>query len=169
MSDLFYNTPARKKFLKPDNTESALIIDYLSKITLAYPHIKIRLINNGTILFSTQGNGDVHRNVLTVYSKQIEEGLIAVKGQAENQRISLTGYIGKPNYSKGNRKFQIFFVNGRWINSKLIESAVSEAYADKLFSGRYPISFLFLRVDPEKLDVNIHPNKMDVRFLKSSL
>lgn len=166
VSDLFYNTPARKKFLKPDNTESALIIDYLSKITLAYPHIKIRLINNGTILFSTQGNGDVHRNVLTVYSKQIEEGLIAVKGQAENQRISLTGYIGKPNYSKGNRKFQIFFVNGRWINSKLIESAVSEAYADKLFSGRYPISFLFLRVDPEKLDVNIHPNKMDVRFFE---
>lgn len=168
VTDLFFNTPARKKFLKPDNTESTMIIDYLSKMTLAYPDIKIRLINNGTILFSTQGNGDVQRNVLTVYSRQIEENLLFVESEIQNQAISLNGYIGKPDYSKKNRKFQIFFVNGRWINSKTMESAVSQAYADKIFKGRYPIAFLFLKVDSSKLDVNIHPNKMDVRFFEET-
>lgn len=166
VTDLFYNTPARKKFLKADNIESSMIIDYLSKITLAYPYIKIRLINNGTILFSTQGSGNVQRNVLTVYSKQIQENLLSIEGQTQNQTISLSGYIGKPSYSKKNRKFQIFFVNGRWINSKAMEAAVSQAYVDKMFAGRYPIAFLFLKVDPAKLDVNIHPNKMDVRFFE---
>ncbi|NCB41710.1 MAG: DNA mismatch repair endonuclease MutL [Clostridia bacterium] len=164
VSDLFFNTPARKKFLKADNIESSFVIDYISKMTLAYPYIKIRLINNGTILFSTQGNGDIHRNILTVYSKQIDESLIFLEDYESNQTALLTGYIGKPDHSKKNRRFQIFFVNGRWITSKIIESALANAYEDKLFPGRYPVAFLFLKIDPLELDVNIHPNKMHVRF-----
>lgn len=162
IEDLFFNTPARQKFMKPDATESTLIIDFISKMTLAYPQIKIRLINNGNILFSTPGKGDVYSNILTIYSKEIGDKLIPL--QEEYEQISLTAYVSAPNNSKTNRKSQIFFVNGRYISSKLLENAVTEAYAEKLFEGRYPIAFLFLQIAPEKLDVNIHPNKREVRF-----
>ena len=162
ISDLFYNTPARMKFMKPDNTESTLIIDFVSKMALAYPGIKIRLINNGSILFSTPGKGDIYTNILTIYSREIGEKLIRV--EAAQEGMKLTAYVSPPSQSRANRKSQVFFVNGRWIFSKLLESAVSDAYAEKLFEGRYPIAFLFLSVAPESLDVNIHPNKKEVRF-----
>ena len=162
IEDLFFNTPARLKFMKPDATESTLIIDFISKMTLAYPEIKIRLINNGNILFSTAGKGDIYSNILTIYSKEIGEKLICLKEEHEN--MSLTAFVSAPNNSKTTRKSQIFFVNGRYINSKLMENAVTDAYLEKLFEGRYPISFLFLQVSPENLDVNIHPNKKEVRF-----
>lgn len=162
IEDLFFNTPARMKFMKPDATESTLIIDFISKMTLAYPQIRIRLINNGNILFSTPGKGDIYSNILTIYSKEIGDKLIHL--QDENEQMSLVAYVSAPNNSKTNRKSQIFFVNGRYISSKLMENAVAEAYLEKMFDGRYPIAFLFLQVAPEKLDVNIHPNKREVRF-----
>ena len=162
IQDLFYNTPARLKFMKPDATESTLIIDFISKMSLAYPDIKIRLINNGSILFSTSGKGDIYSNILTIYSRDIGERLIHLK--EDGQEMLLEAYISDPGYSKSNRKSQIFFVNGRNISSKLLENAISEAYAEKLFDGRYPVIFLFLKVAPDKLDVNIHPNKKEVRF-----
>lgn len=162
VEDLFFNTPARLKFMKPDATESTLIIDFISKMTLAYPEIKIRLINNGNILFSTPGKGDVYSNILTIYSREIGDKLIHLR--EEDGQMSLEAFVSAPNNSKTNRKSQIFFVNGRYINSKVMESAVSDAYLEKLFEGRYPIAFLFLTVAPETLDVNIHPNKREVRF-----
>lgn len=162
VEDLFFNTPARMKFMKPDAAESTLIIDFISKMTLAYPGIKIRLINNGNILFSTNGKGDIHTNILTIYSKEIGDKLIHLN--EENGDLSLEAFVSAPNNSKTNRKSQIFFVNGRYISSKIMENAVSDAYMEKLFEGRYPISFLFLKIAPEKLDVNIHPNKKEVRF-----
>jgi DNA mismatch repair protein MutL len=162
VEDLFFNTPARLKFLKPDASESTLVIDLISKMALAYPHIKIRLVNNGNILFSTAGKGDIYSGILTIFSRQIGEQLIRLE-EADGP-MSLEAFISAPNNSKTNRKSQIFFVNGRYINSKVMENAVSEAYREKLFEGRYPIAFLFLRVAPEKLDVNIHPNKKEVRF-----
>lgn len=162
IQDLFYNTPARLKFMKPDATESTLIIDFLSKMALAYPSIKIRLINNGTILFSTSGKGDIYSNILTIYSKDVGEKLIHL--QENEGEMFLEAYVSSPSQSKTNRKSQIFFVNGRSISSKLMENAISDAYAEKLFEGRHPIAFLFLQVAPDKLDVNIHPNKKEVRF-----
>ncbi|HVI39861.1 MAG TPA: DNA mismatch repair endonuclease MutL, partial [Anaerovoracaceae bacterium] len=162
IEDLFFNTPARLKFMKQDATESTLIIDFISKMTLAYPQIKIRLINNGNILFSTAGKGDIYSNILTIYSREIGDKLIHL--QENNEQMSLEAFVSAPNNSKTNRKSQIFFVNGRYINSKLMENAVSDAYLEKLFDGRYPIAFLFLQIIPEKLDVNIHPNKKEVRF-----
>lgn len=163
VTDLFYNIPARLKFLKADHTESTLIIDFLSKMALAYPEIKIRLINNGNILFSTPGKGDIYTNILTIYSKEIGQKLIHLE-QNEGETIRIEAYISAPNQSKTNRKSQIFFVNGRYINSKVLDKAVTEAYAEKLFEGRYPIAFLFLYIQPENLDVNIHPNKQEIRF-----
>lgn len=164
ITDLFYNTPVRKKFLKPDNTESALIIEFVSKMALAYPQIKIRLINNGSILFSTQGKGNLYQCILTVYSKKTAAGLIEINAKDESRGLELKGYVSSPDQSRTNQKQQIFFVNGRWIKSKIIESAVKEAYSDKLFEGRYPSAFLFLTVEPHQLDVNIHPNKTEVLF-----
>lgn len=162
VEDLFFNTPARLKFMKPDSTESTLIIDFISKMTLAYPQIKIRLINNGNILFSTTGKGDVYSNILTIYSREIGDKLIRLSD--DNGEMSLEAFVSAPSNSKTNRKSQIFFVNGRYISSRIMENAVSDAYMEKLFEGRYPIAFLFLQVPPEKLDVNIHPNKKEVRF-----
>ncbi|WP_312649235.1 DNA mismatch repair endonuclease MutL [Aminipila sp.] len=162
VSDLFYNTPARLKFMKTDATESTLIIDFISKIALAYADIKIRLINNGTILFSTNGKGDTYSNIITVYSKAVGEGLIYIS--SENENMCLNGYISRPDYSKTNRKQQIFFVNGRVISNKVMDFAVQEGYSERLFEGRYPIAYLFFKIKPELLDVNIHPNKKEVRF-----
>lgn len=162
IEDLFFNTPARLKFMKPDATESTLIIDFISKMTLAYPQIKIRLINNGNILFSTAGKGDIYSNILTIYSKEIGDKLIHL--QEEQEQMTLEAFVSAPNNSKTNRKSQIFFVNGRYISSKIMDNAVADAYLEKLFEGRYPIAFLFLQMAPEKLDVNIHPNKKEVRF-----
>ena len=160
--DLFYNVPARLKFLKPDNTEAALITDYVSKMAIAYPAVRIRLISNGTTLFSSPGKGSLKHALMTVYSPKMCEKLLELAREEEGMR--LTGYISSPTYFERNRRRQIFFVNGRLIKSKLLENAVARAYSDKLFDGQYPAVFLFLNIDPSELDVNIHPHKTEVRF-----
>jgi len=162
VSDLFYNTPARHKFMKSDASESSLIIDFISKMAIAYSAIKMRLINNGNILFSTQGRGDVAGGILTVYSSEIGKNLLPVS--SEDGFLALDGFVSPQGYGKSNKKMQVFFVNGRNISSKTMEKGVSDAYSDKLTSGRYPACFLFLKINPEKLDVNIHPNKKEIRF-----
>lgn len=164
VKNLFFNVPARKKFLKPDNAESSLITDYVSKMALAYPEVKIRLISNGTILFSTTGKGDLKQVILTVFSQQIAKGLIPVSISDDENNLSIRGYISQPTESKTNRKWQIFFVNGRLVKSKVLENAVADAYHDKMFDGHYPIVFLFFNLTPSDLDVNIHPHKTEIRF-----
>ena len=162
VTDLFYNTPARAKFLKSDSAESGRIINLISQIALAYPEIKFRLVNNGNILFSTAGNGDLLSAILSVYKLKEYEDLIPVNYSREKTRI--TGYISKPSLSRTSRKDQIFFVNGRVVESRVLERGVSEGYRERLFEGRFPVVFLFLQTDPADLDVNIHPNKRQVRF-----
>lgn len=160
--DLFYNTPARRKFMKSDAGESSAVIEFVSRISLAYPHLRIRMISNGNMLFSTPGKGDRYKNILTVFSRELGDGLIPV--QAEEGNLRLEGYISNPGESRATRKQQIFFVNGRVVDSKVIQKGISQAYADKLFEGRFPIAFLFLAIRPDSLDVNIHPNKREIRF-----
>ena len=162
VSDLFYNTPARHKFMRTDAIESSLIIDFVSKVAVAYSDIKFRLISNGNILFSTQGKGDILSSILTVYSSEIGKNLIPVL--KESDEMSLYGYVSPPSMSKSTRKKQILFVNGRHISSKVMEKGIIDAFSDKVPSGKYPVCFLFLKIPPEKLDVNIHPNKKEVRF-----
>ena len=163
VKDLFFNTPARMKFLKKDNTESALIIDFISKIALAYPDIRVRLINNGNTLFATQGRGDMFNTIATIYDPAMAKKLIHFKEETENG-ITVNGYISSPDETRANRKNQIFFVNGRYIQSKLLEKCVSDGYREKVFEGRYPVVFLFIKLPPEQTDVNIHPNKKEIRF-----
>ncbi len=162
VEDLFYNTPARLKFMKSDGAETAVITEFMSRIALAYHQCRIRFINNGNVLFSTPGDGDRFRNILTIYDKAVQDQLLPVNVQDAGYQLS--GYISKPSFTKASRKHQIYFVNGRSIVSRVLDKAVDEAYREKMFEGRFPLAFLFLEADPEKLDVNIHPNKKEIRF-----
>ncbi|MCL1981517.1 MAG: DNA mismatch repair endonuclease MutL [Clostridiales bacterium] len=162
VEDMFFNTPARHKFMKTDAAESTLIIDFISKMAIAYPNARMRMISNGNILFSTSGKGSALSAILTVYSSEIEKSLVPVAKEGEG--LVLAGYTSQKGHSKPSKKMQVFFVNGRAVSSKAMERGVAEAYSDKLLSGRYPVCFLFLTMPPEMLDVNIHPNKKEVRF-----
>ncbi|MBR5756090.1 MAG: hypothetical protein IKX96_00880, partial [Firmicutes bacterium] len=162
VKELFYNLPARKKFMKADNTESSLIADYVSKMAMAYPGIRFRFINNGNILFSTRGKGSLYDVILNLYSPQTAKTLVNVN--YSDGDMSLYGYVSMPDASKTNRRSQVFFVNGRWVKSKVLDSALEAAYADKMFEGHYPVSYLFLNVDPADIDVNVHPRKMEIKF-----
>ena len=160
--DLFWNTPARLKFLKPDGTEASLVIDLVQRMALSYPNVKMRLVSNGKVLFATNGKGDVYTNILTIYGKDVAEHLLRVESERDGLRLS--AFISAPEYTKSTRRNQYFFVNGRAIGSKLLETAVTDGYREKMFEGRYPVCFLFLTVDPGTLDVNIHPAKREVKF-----
>ena len=162
VKDLFYCIPARLKFLKPDNTESSLITDYVSKMAIAWPQVRIRLISNGSTLFTTPGKNSLKQAIMTVYSPKLCAGLLELASEDADMRV--IGYVSSPSYYEKNRRRQVFFVNGRLIKSKLLENAVADAYSDKLFEGMYPAVFIFLTVDPSQLDVNIHPHKTEVRF-----
>ncbi|MGN0659429.1 MAG: DNA mismatch repair endonuclease MutL [Emergencia sp.] len=162
VSDLFYNTPARRKFMKSDSAESARIIDFMSQIALAYPDIRFRFINSGNVVFSTTGKGDVLAAILSVYKLKEYQNLVPV--DFSRNGTSVTGYISGPALSRTSRRSQIFFVNGRVVSSRVIEKGVSDGYRERLFEGRYPVAFLFLQTDPSRLDVNIHPNKKEIRF-----
>ncbi|MCQ2554480.1 MAG: DNA mismatch repair endonuclease MutL [Clostridia bacterium] len=160
--DLFYNTPARLKFMKGDNTESVQIIDLLSEIALAYKDIQIRFINNHSVVFSTLGDGNRLNTIMRVFRDVDTKSLVPV--DTDINGIHIEGYVSNPKVSRNNRKTQIFFVNGRVIDSKVIQKGIDLGYRERLFEGRYPICFLFLTTDPGTIDVNIHPNKKEVRF-----
>lgn len=162
ITDLFYNMPARLKFMKSDSAESNLIIDMVSRFALAYKDVSFRLINNGRILFSTAGSGDRLNTISRVYQSIDTQNLIPLKYSSEN--ISADGYISTPALSRPSRANQIFFVNGRPVSSKVIEKGIDQGYSERLFEGRYPVVFLFLTLSSSDLDVNIHPNKREVRF-----
>jgi DNA mismatch repair protein MutL len=162
VTNLFYNTPVRLKFLKNDAAESTPIIDFVSKMALAYPFTRIRLINNGSILFSTLGKGSIYTNILTIYSKELGTELLQIEKNEGD--YSIKAYISPQNVTRLNRKYQVFFVNGRYIKSKVLDNAVALAYRERVPEGRYPVVFLFLSISPDRLDVNIHPNKQEIRF-----
>lgn len=162
VSDLFYNTPARRKFLKSPSSESAKITELMTNIAMAYPDIKVRMINNDTTLFATRGTGRRIDAIATVSGRHDSRNLLPVISEEEGLKIE--GYVTGPGESRPNRKGQIFFVNGRIVDSKVIEKGINNAYRERLFEGRYPSAYLFIETDPETLDVNIHPNKREIRF-----
>ncbi len=162
ISDLFFNTPARRKFLKNDNVEGALIIRLISNIALAFAHIKIKLISNGNILFSTNGDGNKFTAISSIYKQSEYQKLFPINYNESGCKIE--GYISSPDNTKTTRKYQTFFVNGRYIDSKVIEKGVETGYKERVFGGRYPIVFLFIEISPSELDVNIHPTKKEIRF-----
>lgn len=160
IEDVFYNTPARRKFMKSDAREASIIIDTVQKLAIYYANISFRLINNGQTVLSTRGNGNTKSAIEAIYPTYRE--LIEIKGDFVN------GFISDPGSTKSNKRGQIFFVNGRYVKSNTIEKGIEKGYGDRIFSG-YPIAILFIEVDPKNIDVNIHPNKKDIKFLEADL
>ncbi len=156
VEDVFYNTPARRKFMKSDAAEATVIIDMIQKIAIYYSQIAFRLINNKQTVIATPGTGDILTTIQSIYPSYRE--LIEIDGNYVH------GFISDPGSTKSNKRGQIFFVNGRYISSSTIEKGIIKGYGDRIFSG-HPICILFLEVNPETIDVNIHPNKKEIKFL----
>ena len=167
VQDLFYNTPARRKFLKTPITEASYIADLLEHMALSRPDVSIRLINNGNLRLTSSGNGKVKDLIYTIYGRDTANLLLPIEEEKEGIRIE--GYIGKPELAKGNRGFETFFVNGRYVRSALIQKALEEAYKPYLMQHRYPFTVLYLTVPAEEFDVNVHPAKMELRFRQEPL
>lgn len=161
-TDLFYNTPARREFLKNDAHETSVVTELVSDIAFAFPDMRFQLISNGNVVFSTTGDGNIKNTVISVYRKREYRDLVEVSGSLNGYEIR--GCISRPSLSRSTRKDQVFCVNGRVVESKVIEKGVRNGYRERLFEGRYPVTFLQIKTDPSVVDVNIHPNKKEIRF-----
>lgn len=160
--NVFYNTPARKKFLKSAAAEAGYISDLLEHLALSHPEISFKFINSGQIKLHTSGNGSLKDIIYSIYGREIASNLLEVN--LEREGVSLTGFIGKPLISRGNRNFENYFVNGRYVKSKIIAGAIEEGYRTFMMQHRYPFTVLSLVMDGSLLDINVHPTKMDLRF-----
>ncbi|MDR3092200.1 MAG: DNA mismatch repair endonuclease MutL [Clostridiales bacterium] len=160
--ELFYNTPARRKFLKKPPAEMSYIHEFAGRLALSRPDAAFKFFNNGQAVFATNGAGDLKTAIYYVYGKETAEKLLPVEREEKDARIS--GFIAKPEAARGNRSYGNFFVNGRFIRNETLYAAVLEAYKGRLFSGKFPVFALNLRVEPGLVDVNVHPQKMEVRF-----
>lgn len=162
--DLFYNTPARMKFLKKDSVEGSYISGAVQRQALGHPEIAFRFIREGKPELSTPGDGRLISAIYSAMGRTAAKDMVEVKYEAAG--IRLTGYAGKPTASRGSRSFQHFFVNGRYVKSRMMASALEEAYKNQIMTGRFPICVLHLEVAPTAVDVNVHPAKTEVKFLR---
>ncbi len=160
--NLFFNTPVRYKFLKKDYTESGYIEDVITRIALVNPKISIKLINTGKTVIQTNGNGDLKSVIYSIYGKDISNGITEVDYEYEDIKIS--GVIGKPEIARSNRSNQLFFVNKRYIKDKTLTAATEQAYKGLIPIGKFGFVVLNLEINPAKVDVNVHPAKLEVRF-----
>jgi DNA mismatch repair protein MutL len=162
VEDLFYNVPARLKFLKKDVTERRATDNLISRYALAYPHVRFKLVNNKKVTLQTAGDGDRRTILATLYGVEVAKGLLEVL--AEESGLKLTGFISPTSLTRSNRREMTFFINGRWVQSTPLTAALTQAYHTMLMVGRYPLAALFLEMEPEAVDVNVHPAKAEVRF-----
>ncbi|KXL53178.1 DNA mismatch repair protein MutL [Anaerotignum neopropionicum] len=162
VKNLFYNVPARRKFLKKPATESGFVSDLMNKMALGHPEVSFRYINNDTTMLHTAGNGDLKASVFYVYGKEAANSMLPLCYKKEE--YGLTGLIGKPELSRGNRSYENLFINGRFIKNKVVATAVEDAYKTRLLIGKFPVFVLSLEVPPSQVDVNVHPAKLEVRF-----
>ena len=162
VSNLFFNTPVRYKFLKRDFTEAGYIEDAVTRIALANPNIAIKLINGNKTIIQTNGNGDLKTVIYNIYGKEIAEGLLEVNYEYEG--IKVTGAIGKPEIARSNRSYQMFFVNKRYIKDKTLSAGVEQAFKGLIPIGKYGVVILNIEIEPNKIDVNVHPTKLEIRF-----
>ena len=160
--NLFYNTPVRRKFLKTAMTEGAHVADLVEKIALSHPGISIRFIQNSQNKLYTSGNHNLKDIIYTVYGREITANLIPV--ELGHEAVSITGFAGKPVIARNNRTFENYFINGRYIKSSIICKAIEEAYRPFMMQHKYPFTMLHISIEPEYLDVNVHPTKMELRF-----
>jgi DNA mismatch repair protein MutL len=162
VEDLFYNVPARLKFLKTDSTERRAIDGLLTRYALAYPHVRFKLTEDKTVTLQTSGDGDRRAILAALYGVEVAKQMIEVN--MDEDSLTLTGFISPTALTRSNRKDITFFVNGRWVSDTPLTTALIQAYHTLLMVGRYPMAALFLEITPEDVDVNVHPAKAEVRF-----
>lgn len=160
--NLFYNTPARRKFLKTAQTEGNYVGDLMERLALSHPDVSFKFINNGQTKMHTSGNSNEKDMIYHIYGRDITASILPVN--VENEYFKVKGFIGKPLISRGNRNYESFFINGRYIKSALLSKAVEEAYKGFMMQHQYPFCVLYFSMDTEILDVNVHPTKMELRF-----
>lgn len=160
--DLFYNVPARRKFLKSAVTEAGYINELVNRLAVSHCEIAFSLVIQGRTVLHTSGNGKLKDCIYSVFGKEIADNLIPIEYHGE--LFNLSGYLGKSVINRGNRNYEMCFVNGRAIRSNLLYKAIEEAYSSYLMQHKYPFTVLLFEMNPESIDVNIHPTKMDVRF-----
>lgn len=160
--DVFFNTPARLKFLKTPHTEGSYITDIVSKIALSHPDVAIKFINNKSVKINTSGNGSLKDTIYAVYGRDITSNLLEVK--SSDSMFNLSGFIGKPELARSNRSFELVFVNGRYVKDRVISGAIEEAYKGYQMKGTFPFAIINLKIEPELIDVNVHPAKSEIRF-----
>lgn len=163
VKNLFYNTPARRKFLKSYVTEAGYITELMEKFILSYPNISFKYTVNGKVKLQSSGSNDVKSTVFEVFGRSTVNSMLPVS--FESEFFSLKGLIARPEYSRGNRNYELYFVNNRIIKSKMIASALEEAYKPYLMLHKYPFCILYFDIDPARLDVNVHPAKTEIKFL----
>lgn len=165
VNNIFFNTPARRKFLRSAQTEAGYVSDIIEKIALSHPEIAISFKSNGKIKIHTSGNGNLKDVIYSIYGREITENILEIN--EENDFMKISGYIGKAIISKGNRTFENYFINGRYIKSNIISKAIEDGYKFILMQHKYPFTVIDFTIKPEYLDVNVHPSKMELRFRKS--
>ena len=160
--NLFYHTPARKKFLKTPQTEAGYIAVLMERMALSRPDISFRLIVNNQTKLHSSGNHKVKDLLYQLYGREITSNLLPVRAQLTGLKVS--GFIGKPILARGNRNYQHYFINGRYVRSSMISKAIEDAYQGRLMQHKYPFTVLYLEIEPDRIDVNVHPTKMELRF-----
>lgn len=162
--DLFFNTPARMKFLKKDSTEAGHIGDMMEHLALSHPQVSFRFLRDGRTVLNTSGNGKVADAIYNIYGRDFYQSLIPVNYTYQSMR--LWGYVSKPIYARSSRSMQNFFVNGRYVKNKNLMFGLEEAYHDCIMSKKYPACVLYLEMEPTSYDVNVHPEKTEVKFAR---
>ena len=164
--DLFYNVPARRKFLKSAQTEGNYITELIEHMILSHPEVSFKYILNGNVKLQSSGNGDIKNCIYSVYGRDIANNVIEVK--ADRDDVSISGFIGKPELARSTRNYCIYFVNNRYIRSSLIDKALDEAYKYHLMLHKYPTVFLYFDIPGYLIDVNVHPAKKEIRFIEGA-
>lgn len=167
VENLFFNVPARRKFLKTVSTEGRYISELLTRLALSRPDVRFKLVNNDKEVLSTPGDGDLEHAIRALYGKNVAENLLPVS--LNDPKVRVSGFIGKPTLLKGTRQWQTFFVNGRCIGSKMLSKAMDHAYQSQIPKSGFPFAVINLKVDTASVDVNVHPQKSEIKFSDDSL
>ncbi|SCZ01132.1 DNA mismatch repair endonuclease MutL [Alkaliphilus peptidifermentans] len=162
VNNLFFNTPARLKFMKTTQGETSRITEIITRLALSKPNVAFRYVNNNNVMFTTLGDGNLSATILSVLQDVWLKSMINIDDEMNNLKIE--GFIGQPSLYRGNRNYEIVFINGRYVKSKIISQAIELAYKEKLPINKYPICVLNLTIDPSYVDVNVHPMKTEVKF-----
>lgn len=166
VSDLFFNTPARLKFMKSEQAETGVINSLIEKLALSHPNISFKFLSNGSVKLFTPGNGKVSDAIYAIYGREFASRLLQVDYDEGN--VKITGYTGKPLLNKPNRNFQVFFVNGRLIRSRVLQQSLEQCYKNAMLVGRYPCCVIFLTVPFAEVDINVHPSKTEIKFAEDT-